>query len=245
MKSLMHTYLDIYMYRLETISTDYAIPQIEILWSKVYLLSNYKLPAIHKMKRVSIHSLTMQTIAMFWFLSGIIFTQSFVNIDAVSAEGMALIQFEKLVAELKAGNEIQCHKLSEIQSENSHFKEKMKEIYEDNKQLKGKIRDLLDENREQKKINSQFKKEITEIKTLLKSSEFKELFKLKSTFLKSKTVADKDWHLNDDNKSVKTIGTNSFKSGINQKAEAVNTSGRTSSKRLLLTSIFFYYVSCF
>lgn len=58
----------------------------------------------------------------------------------------------------------------------------MKEIYEDNKQLKGKIRDLLDENREQKKINSQFKKEITEIKTLLKSSEFKELFKLKSTF---------------------------------------------------------------
>nr|XP_034320015.1 complement C1q-like protein 2 isoform X2 [Crassostrea gigas] len=100
----------------------------------------------------------------------------------------------------------------------------MKEIYEDNKQLKGKIRDLLDENREQKKINSQFKKEITEIKTLLKSSEFKELFKLKSTFLKSKTVADKDWHLNEDNKSVKTIGTNSFKSGINQKAEAVNTS---------------------
>lgn len=121
----------------------------------------------------------------------------------------------------------------------------MKEIYEDNKQLKGKIRDLPDENREQKKINSQFKKEITEIKTLLKSSEFKELFKLKSTFLKSKTVADKDWHLNEDNKSVKTIGTNSFKSGINQKAEAVNTSGRTSSKRLLLTSIFFYYVSCF
>lgn len=115
----------------------------------------------------------------------------------------------------------------------------MKEIYEDNKQLKGKIRDLLDENREQKKINSQFKKEITEIKTLLKSSEFKELFKLKSTFLKSKTVADKDWHLNEDNKSVKTIGTNSFKSGINQKAEAVNTSGRTSSKRQLLTSIFF------
>lgn len=86
----------------------------------------------------------MQTIAMFWFLSGIIFTQSFVNIDAVSAEGMALIQFGKLVAELKASNEIQCHKLSEIQSENSHFKEKMKEIYEDNKQLKGKIRDLLD-----------------------------------------------------------------------------------------------------
>lgn len=233
------------MYRLETISTDYAIPQIEILWSKVYLLSNYKLPAIHKIKRVSIHSLTMQTIAMCWFLFGIIFTQSFVNIDAVSAEGMALIQLEKLEAELKASHEIQCHKLSEIQSENSHFKEKMKEIYEDNKQLKGKIRDLLDENREQKKINSQFKKEITEIKTLLKSSEFKELFKLKSTFLKSKTVADKDWHLNDDNKSVKRIGTNSFKSGINQKAEADNTSGRTSSKRLLLTSIFFYYVSCF
>lgn len=105
---------------------------------------------------------------MCWFLFGIIFIQSFVNIDAVSAEGMALIQLEKLVAELKASHEIQCHKLSEIQSENSHFKEKMKEIYEDNKHLKGKIRDLLDENREQKKINSQLKKEITEIKTLLK-----------------------------------------------------------------------------
>lgn len=160
------------MYRLETISTDYAIPQIEILWSKVYLLSNYKLPAIHKIKRVSIQSLTMQTIAMCLFLFGIIFTQSFVNIVAVSAEGMALIQLEKLVAELKASHEIQCHKLSEIQSENSHFKEKMKEIFEDNKQLKGKIRDQLDENREQMKNNSQFKKEITEIKTLLKSSEF-------------------------------------------------------------------------
>lgn len=35
--------------------------------------------------------------------------------------------------------------------------------------------------------------------------------------MKSKTVADQDWHLNDDNKSVKTIGTNSFKSGINKK----------------------------
>lgn len=172
LKSLMNTYLDIYMYWLETISTDYAIPQIEILWSKVYLLSKYKLPAIHKIKKVLIHSLTMQTIAMCWFLFGIIFTQSFVNIDAVSAEGMALIQLEKLVAELKASHEIQCHKLSEIQSENSHFKEKMKEIFEDNKQLKGKIRDQLDENREQMKNNSQFKKEITEIKTLLKSSEF-------------------------------------------------------------------------
>lgn len=244
MKSLMHTYLDIYMYRL-AISTDYAIPQFEILWSKVYLLSYYKLPAIHKIKRVSIHSLTMHSIVMCWFLFGIIFTQSFVYIDAVSADGLTLIQLEKMVVELKASHEIQCHKLSEIQSENSHFKEKMKEIYEDNKQLKGKIRDLLDENREQKKINSQFKKEITEIKTLLKSSEFKELFKLKSTLLKSKTVADQDWHLNDDNKSVKTIGTNSFKSGINKKTEAVNTSGRTSTKRLLLTTIFFYYVSCF
>lgn len=242
----MHTYLDINMNRLETISTDYAIPQIEILWSKVYLLSYYKLPAIHKIKRVSIHSLTMHSIVkMCWFLFGIIFIQSFVNIGAVSADRMTLFQLVKLVAELKASHEIQYHKLYEIQSENSHFREIMKELHDDNEQLKGKIQDLLDENREQKKINSQLKKEITEIKTLLKSSEFKELFKLKSTVLQSKTVADPDWHLNDDNKSVKATGTISFKPGINQRAEAVNSSGTTSSKRLLLTSIFFNYVSCF
>lgn len=70
----------------------------------------------------------------------------------------------------------------------------MKELHEDNKQLKGK--DLLDENREQKKINSQLKKEITEIKTLLKLSKFKELhvFKVKSTLLQSKTVFQNKEH---------------------------------------------------
>lgn len=240
----MHTYLDIYMYRLETISTDYAIPQFEILWSKVYLLSYYKLPAIHKIKRVSIHSLTMHSIVMCWFFFGIIFTQFFVNIDAVSADGLTLIQLEKLVAELKASHEIQCHKLSEIQSENCHFNEKMKELYEDNKQLKGKIQDLLDENREQKKINSQLKTENTEIKTLLKSSEIQELFKIKSTLLQShdQTVADQDGNLNDDNKSVKTIGTISSKHRIKQRAEPVNSSSRTSSKRQLLTGIFHFVI---
>lgn len=232
------------MYRLETISTDYAIPQFEILWSKVYLLSYYKLPAIHKIKRVSIHSLTMHSIVMCWFFFGIIFTQFFVNIDAVSADGLTLIQLEKLVAELKASHEIQCHKLSEIQSENCHFNEKMKELYEDNKQLKGKIQDLLDENREQKKINSQLKTENTEIKTLLKSSEIQELFKIKSTLLQShdQTVADQDGNLNDDNKSVKTIGTISSKHRIKQRAEPVNSSSRTSSKRQLLTGIFHFVI---
>lgn len=70
----------------------------------------------------------------------------------------------------------------------------MKELHEDNKQLKGK--DLLDENRERKKINSQLKKEITEIKTLLKLSKFKELhvFKVKSTLLQSKTVFQNKEH---------------------------------------------------
>lgn len=232
------------MYRTKTIFTDYAIPQIEIMWSKVYLLSYYKLPAIHKIKRVSIHSLTMQTIAMCLFLFGIIFFQFVVNIDAVSADRLTLIQLKTLVADLKASHEIQCHKLSEIQSENSHFKEKMKKLHEDNKQLKGKIRDLLDENREQTKINSQLKKEITEIKTLLKSSEIKELFKIKSTLLQShdQTVADPDGNLNDDNKSVKTIGTISSKHRIKQGAEPVNSSSRTSSKRQLLTGIFHFVI---
>lgn len=77
-------------------------------------MSYYKLPAIHKIKRVSIHSLTMHSIVMCWFLFGIIFIQSFVNIDAVSAEGMALIQLEKFMAELKASHEIQYHKLDTI-----------------------------------------------------------------------------------------------------------------------------------
>uniref|UniRef100_K1QPM5 Complement C1q-like protein 4 n=1 Tax=Magallana gigas TaxID=29159 RepID=K1QPM5_MAGGI len=113
----------------------------------------------------------------------------------------------------------------------------MKKLHEDNKQLTGKIRDLLDENREQKKINSQLKKEITEIKTLLKSSEIKELFKIKSTLLQShdQTVADPDGNLNDDNKSVKTIGTISSKHRIKLGAEPVNSSSRTPSKRQLLT----------
>lgn len=177
--------------------------------------------------------------AMCWLLFGTIVIQSFVNIDAVSAEGMTLIQLEKLVADLKASHDIQSHKLSEIQSENSYFKEKMKELHEDNEQLNGRIHDLLDENREQKKINSQLKKEIAKIKTLLKSSEFREQYKIKSTLLQSKTVADPNGHLNDDYKSVKTIGTNSSKHGIKQTAEVVNSSGRISSKRLLLTGNFF------
>lgn len=179
---------------------------------------------------------------MCWFLFGTIFMQSFVNLDALSAHGVTLIQLETLVAELKASHEIQCHKLSEIQSENCHFNEKMKELHEDNKQLKGKIQDLLDENREQKKINSQLKTEITEIKTLLKSSEIQELFKIKSTLLQShdQTVSDPDGNLNDDNKSVKTIGTISSKHRIKQRAEPVKNFSRTSSKRQLLTGIFHF-----
>lgn len=58
-----------------------------------------------------------------------------------------------------------------IQFEYRYFKEKMKDLHEDNKQLKGRIHDMQNEKREQKKINSQLKKEIAEIKTLFKSSD--------------------------------------------------------------------------
>lgn len=47
----------------------------------------------------------------------------------------------------------------------------MKDLHEDNKQLKGRIHDMQNEKQEQKKINSQLKKEIAEIKTLFKSSD--------------------------------------------------------------------------
>lgn len=58
-----------------------------------------------------------------------------------------------------------------IEFEYRYFKEKMKDLHEDNKQLKGRIHDMQNEKREQKKINSQLKKEIAEIKTLFKSSD--------------------------------------------------------------------------
>lgn len=58
-----------------------------------------------------------------------------------------------------------------IQFEYRYFTEKMKDLHEDNKQLKGRIHDMQNEKREQKKINSQLKKEIAEIKTLFKSSD--------------------------------------------------------------------------
>lgn len=58
-----------------------------------------------------------------------------------------------------------------IQFEYRYFKEKMKDLHEDNKQLKGRIHDMQNEKQEQKKINSQLKKEIAEIKTLFKSSD--------------------------------------------------------------------------
>lgn len=80
--------------------------------------------------------------------------------------------------------------------------------------------------------------EITKIKTLFKSSELEELFKTKSSLLqtdKSKTVVDAAGYLKDDYKSVNTIKTNSSKLGIRQRGTAPRSSGRTSSKRLLLT----------
>lgn len=109
----------------------------------------------------------------------------------------------------------------------------MKDLHEDNKQLKGRIHDMQNEKREQKKIKSQLKKEIAEIKTNL-NQVIQEQFKLKPSLLQSKTVADRVGHLNDDYKRVKTIETNSSKPGIKQKAEAVNSLGRKSSKPLLI-----------
>lgn len=84
--------------------------------------------------------------------------------------------------------------------------------------------------------------EITEIKTLFKASESKELIKTKSSLLKinkSKT----DGQPKDDYESVKTIGTNSSTPGIKQRGRTPNSSGRISSKRLLLTGCLSFLTS--
>uniref|UniRef100_A0A8W8P283 C1q domain-containing protein n=1 Tax=Magallana gigas TaxID=29159 RepID=A0A8W8P283_MAGGI len=111
-----------------------------------------------------------------------------------------------------------------MKDENNYFEASLKELYAENEQLKGRINNLQDENRTQKKINSQLKLEITHIK--------------KSSLLQtdiSKTVVETDGLLTDDYKSVKTIGTNSSTSGIQQNSTSVNNSARTSYKRLLST----------
>lgn len=125
-----------------------------------------------------------------------------------------------------------------MEVENKYLKASIKELRADNEQLKAIIKDLLDEDKTQKKINSQLKMEITKIKTLFKSNELEELFKTKSSLLqtdKSKTVVDAAGYLKDDYKSVNTIKINSSKLGIRQRGTAPRSSGRTSSKRLLLT----------
>lgn len=165
---------------------------------------------------------------MCWLLFGIILIQSAVSINA---ERMEISQLEKLVADLKVSHEVLLQTVSEMRFENNYFKASIKE-------LKGKIQDMDDENQTQKKINSQLKMEITKIKTLFKSSELEELFKTKSSLLqtdKSKTVVDAAGFLKDDYKSVNTIKTNSSKLGIEQRGIEPRSSGRTSSKRLLLT----------
>lgn len=165
---------------------------------------------------------------------GIFFILSVVSINANSIK---LSQLEKMVADLKVSHDILSQKISEIQFERNYFKACIKQLDAENENLKGIIHYLQDENRTQKKINSQLEMEITEIKTLFKSSEFEELIRTKSTLLqtnKSKTIAESDGLLLDDYKSVKTIGTNSSKPGIKQRGTASNNSGRISSKRLLL-----------
>lgn len=166
----------------------------------------------------------MHSMTMCWLLFGIILIQSAVSIDA---ERMEISQLEKLVADLKASHEVLFQTVSEMRFENNYFKASIKE-------LRGRIQDMEDENQTQKKINSQ----ITKIKTLIKSSELEELFKTKSSLLqtdKSKTVVDAAGYLKDGYKSVNTIKTNSSKLGIRQRGTAPRSSGRTSSKRLLLT----------
>lgn len=106
--------------------------------------------------------------AMLWLLIGIISIQSAVSIDAA---GMTLNQLEKMVADLKISHELLSQKISEIQFENDYFKASMKKLSAENERLKGRVHDLQDENQTQKNINSQFKMEIFEIKTLLKSNE--------------------------------------------------------------------------
>lgn len=163
---------------------------------------------------------------------GIFFILSVVSINANSIK---LSQLEKMVADLKVSHDILSQKISEIQFEKNYFKACIKQLHAENENLKGIIHHLQDENRTQKKINSQL--EMSEIKTLFKSSEFEELIRTKSTLLqtnKSKTLAESDGLLPDDYKSVKTIGTNSSKPGIKQRGTASNNSGRISSKRLLL-----------
>lgn len=180
---------------------------------------------------------------MCWLVFGIFFIQSVVSIDA---ERMKLSQLEKMVADLKASHEIQIKQISEIQFENAYFKENIEELRAMNEKLKRIIHDLQDENRVQKKINSQMKMEITEIKTLLKLSEFEELIIKKSSLLQSdqsKTIVETDRHLKDDYISVKTFRTNSSNHGIQQRATAVNSSVRPLSQRLLLTGIFFFSIN--
>lgn len=69
-------------------------------------------------------------------------------------------------------------------------------------------------------------------------SKFEELFTIKLSSLqsnKSKTVVETDGILEGENKSVKTIGTDSLKPGTIHSGAALNNVGKTSSKRLLLT----------
>lgn len=176
----------------------------------------------------------MDTMAMLWLLIGIISIQSAVSIDAA---GMTLNQLEKMVADLKISHELLSQKISEIQFENDYFKASMKKLSAENERLKGRVHDLQDENQTQKKINSQFKMEIFEIKTLLKSNEFGEFIKTKFSFLQTdeSTVLDTDEQQKDDFKTVKSIGNNSSNPGFKERGTAPDTFGKASSKRLLLS----------
>lgn len=81
----------------------------KILWSKVNLLLNSKLPVRHKIGRVSIQFSTIHSIAMCCSFFGIILIQSVVSIDA---NRIKLSQLEKMVADLEVSHDILLQKIN-------------------------------------------------------------------------------------------------------------------------------------
>lgn len=61
-----------------------------------------------------------------------------------------------------------------MEVKNNFLKASIKKLRADHKHMKGIIKDLQDKNRTQKKIKSQLKMEITEVRTLFKSNELEE-----------------------------------------------------------------------
>lgn len=72
-----------------------------------------------------------------------------------------------------------------MEVENKYLKASIKELRADNEQLKAMIKDLLDEDKTQKKINSQLKMDVPEVRKLFKSSYLEKYLKEKSTLLQT------------------------------------------------------------